>query len=868
MSGQGGSGSNGKRAASRDVNYAEKDPDDEMVRENELIRSMEQNNAPKVKKPRKNDQLLKHQDFLNDKLTSWNFVPNLPPSYRKTSRFANFIELEGSMVNKARQCLFSDEGELLKANDTIYMVSEPPGEPYYIGRIVEFVCRPEFTDLVGELEKFTPEIPSKYFHLKMNWYYRPRDIHTHTKSVGPRLVYASLHHDVCPITSYRGKCIVIHKNEVPAVLHNELELVTKDNVFYFDQLFDRHSLKYYDVYPTDTVLKFDSRSSFLYYLAKRFHYVYVEEGFPLEKVLNRYCLGDVGQNAHDNSWDYRCTACREWCASSQCLKCDECQCAVHLACMDPPLPRKPNKGIVWLCYICLRRQEGTPESLNEVKQEEELDRAFIQASKSSLNNLATRRVQTERPILRESTWFQYMGQYLISHMKDLLDDNLLLPFPFKTSRVGLKYQWIGCSDPDKWHPKRYSSTEASEVRGEASSSDLNWKLDGSKITSDQLDEYVSQCREYFPAKLDMTPESCNFLDMILKILLETDYNCDIALKLCESKLTRDSLKEPTLTLEELRQFEEGVAKYGSELNLVSECVPTQPMSMIVRFYYQWKKTPNGKTIWGNFKGRSKNKQKVDHLNGLDDKNQRKSLRERKPTKLALQSDVCKFQREYRFIDESCIDVESMPILKDYFRCQFCKIDFSPMWYKVTGGFDEEEDMQEATNSLAARRTGKSKTKTKSDEHSLDALCIRCARLWRRYGIKWEPPLEVFKRLTGANNYNLQTLLQSVLDEENMNILKTPPQQAGEKLVEWELVIDAELLARQRLSLTKQPGSFAKYRRHSAASRTRLYKMVKRPYDSEAYKVENLRKELEDCLKSIYKQIRPHMSDAGNGLIDH
>lgn len=855
-----------KRAASRDINYAEGDPDAELMRENQLIESLEHNNAPKIKKSRKNEELVKYQDYLNDKFTSWNFVPNLPPSFRKTSRFANFIELEGSMVNKSRQCLFSDEGELLKANDTIYMVSEPPGEPYYIGRIVEFVCKPEFKDLVQELEKYTTEIPSKYFQLKMNWYYRPRDIHAHTKSVGPRLVYASLHHDVCPITSYRGKCTVIHSNEVPAALHNKIELVTKDNVFYFDQLFDRHSLKYYDVYPTDTVLTFDSKSSFLYYLAKRFHHVYVEEGYPLEKVLKRYCLGDEGQGTEDNSWDYRCTTCREWCASSQCLKCDECQCAVHLACMEPPLPRKPNKGIVWLCYICLRRQEGTVESLNEVIQEEQLDKAFIEASKSSLGNLATQRVQTEVPILRESTWFQYMGQYLISHMKDLLDDNLLLPFPFKTSRVGLKYQWLGCSDPEKWHPRSYSSDDTNEERGKPSSAELNWRLDGLKITPDELDDYVRQCREHFPIKLSMSPESCNFLDMILKILMECDYDQNLALKLCETKLTRESLKEPTLSPDEVKQFEEGVAKHGSELNLVSECVPTQPLSMIVRFYYHWKKTPNGRAIWGNFKGRSKNRQKKSHNNGLEDANNRKSNRERKPTKLALQSDVCKFQRDYRFIDESCFDVENMPILKDYFHCQFCKIDFSPMWYKVTGGFDEEEDTAEVSNAISSARTGKSKTKAKNDHRSLDALCIRCARLWRRYGVKWEPPMEVFKRLTGANNSNLQALLGSILDEENMNILKTPPQQAGEKLVEWELVIDAELLARQRLILTRQPNTFVKYKRHSAASRTRLYKMVKRPYDREAYSIENLRNELKEYLKRYNAQLGLTINDGSDHQI--
>lgn len=127
-------------------------------------------------------------------------------------------------------------------------------------------------------------------------------------------------------------------------------------------------------------------------------------------------------------------------------------------------------------------------------------------------------------------------------------------------------------------------------------------------------------------------------------------------------------------------------------------------------------------------------------------------------------------------------------------------------------------------------------------------------------------MEVFKRLTGANNSNLQALLGSILDEENMNILKTPPQQAGEKLVEWELVIDAELLARQRLILTRQPNTFVKYKRHSAASRTRLYKMVKRPYDREAYSIENLRNELKEYLKRYNAQLGLTINDGSDHQI--
>lgn len=832
-----------KRAASRTVNYSESDADAELSLR---LEAMERRNGlmDKVKKVKREDSEYRYQAFLDDKMTSWNFVPNLPPSFRKTSRFSNFIELEGSMVDLQRQCLFSMEGDVLKVNDTIYMVSEPPGEPYYIGRVVEFLCRPEFRDLVEELKKYTVEIPAKYFELKMNWYYRPRDIHNHTKTVSSRLVYASLHHDVCPITSYRGKCTVIHKDEAPGTLHSSLELITKDNVFYYDQLYDRHTLKYYDVYPTDTLLnRVDSKSPFLYYLFKRFYHVYVEEGYPLQKVLKRYFLIDDHNLETDNSWDNRCTSCREWCNDSQFLKCDQCECAVHFSCMNPPLTRKPNKGIIWLCYICLNRQEGSSEALHEVEKEEKEIRSQILEEKTRLNQLATSRVQEELPIERESAWYQYIGQHMICSMEDLLDADLLLPYPFKTSRIGPKYQWSGCNDQQDWHEMPYQNQEVD--RGTSISAELNWKLDESKLSVEELEAYVNDCKETFAPRLEMIPESCNFLDMILKILMICDYDKSSAFNICQTDLSRSSLKEPTFTPEEILQFEQGVAKYGSELNHVSECVPTQPLSMIVRYYYQWKKTPSGRRIWGNFKGRSKNKSSK-MPKDVRESNHRKSLRERKLTKLAKESSACNFQRQSRFIDESCFDVESMPILKNYFRCLFCLIDFSPMWYKVTDGFDDDDP--EVQQNLAQRLAGKAiNGRPRNNIEKVDALCIRCARLWRRYGVRWEHPLEVLKRLNNNNNSSFLSSLAAILDETNMNILKTDPQQAGDKLVEWELVQDAELLARQRLALTLEPGSFSKYKRHSASNRSRLYKMVKRPYDSESYRTESMIKELENML---------------------
>src|SRR6202012_4205231 len=59
--------------------------------------------------------------------------------------------------------------------------------------------------------------------------------------------------------------------------------------------------------------------------------------------------------------------------------------------------------------------------------------------------------------------------------------------------------------------------------------------------------------------------------------------------------------------EEKKRFEEGVAKYGSELRLVRLHVKTLTHADIVRYWYIWKKTAKGKEIWGSFGGRRNTK---------------------------------------------------------------------------------------------------------------------------------------------------------------------------------------------------------------------------------------------------------------------
>lgn len=124
---------------------------------------------------------------------------------------------------------------LIGRTDQVYLVCEPPGEPYYLCRIMEFI--------------HVDNDPKKRIDsLRVNWFYRPRDVQRYNND--SRLVYATMHSDLCPLTSLRGKCQILHRSEI-----GDLDdyRKTKDS-FWFNQVFDRFIHRWYDVIPTSQVI--------------------------------------------------------------------------------------------------------------------------------------------------------------------------------------------------------------------------------------------------------------------------------------------------------------------------------------------------------------------------------------------------------------------------------------------------------------------------------------------------------------------------------------------------------------------------------------------------------------------------------------
>lgn len=141
--------------------------------------------------------------------------------------------------------------------DQIYLVCEPPGDPYYLARIMEFL----HVDNI---------LSQPVDALRVNWYLRPRDIPRKINDY--RMVYATMQTQTCPISSLRGKCRVMHKNDI-----SDLDAYKKDpDSFWYDKMFDRYIHRYYEVVPTSQVINVPANVKKV--LDERWKFVVVEVG--------------------------------------------------------------------------------------------------------------------------------------------------------------------------------------------------------------------------------------------------------------------------------------------------------------------------------------------------------------------------------------------------------------------------------------------------------------------------------------------------------------------------------------------------------------------------------------------------------------
>lgn len=665
----------------------------------------------------------------------------------------------------------------LSGTDHVYLVSEPPGDPYYLARIMEFLH-----------EDNNPNHPVD--SIRVNWFYRPRDVMRSTAD--SRLLYATMHSDTSPISSLRGKCTIKHKSEI-----SDLDLYRKErDSFYFTQVFDRFIRRWYECIPTSQIINVPDKVKKA--LDERWKFVAVE----------------IGRVKELTSAVKTCKRCTRYCASSDSVDCAICKNSYHMNCVQPPLPKKPSRGFAWACGPCSRVQErgeayNSPSGSGQVTEGE--DEGMLEDSEQAeASNDITRAPSptgsdppeddhpaTQAEIALAKMWpMRYLGIHC--RVEDALQYDDRAIYPRASSRMGPRHQ----ANVNDWHGRPVELVKPADIKKrfiKSSSHKKDAKLSKETLAAIEADRaekakrpkwvqdeppgYVARGEDYpeddprctaklmfkmptdekkvprdsdgnlipgadtelvenymrraksLGARIGVPFFGTNFLDKALELLTNHKYDAEKALKALSKMDRKHDLHEPVLTKPELAQFEEGVALYGSEHRNIRLHMKNQlPHRDVVRFYYLWKKTPKGKEIWGSYGGRKGKKRRAD-------------------------SDAAaKVAEEVADNgDDSAFDSNKAMRFKRGFCCKFCNTKKARQWRKAPG----------VTAGQTVPADGKKESKDGKDKGNrlLLALCVRCARLWRKYAIEWTELDEVTRRMALAGGKGMKKKMDEELIRE-------------------------------------------------------------------------------------------------------
>ncbi|KAI5954948.1 SNT2 [Candida jiufengensis] len=723
-----------------------------------------------------------------------NVVPyNWQPTPTPQDHFSNRLDLSGATINLKKmtlKCKYKNGKSLtLSKGQCIYMISEPPGEPYYIGRIRGFTNKRNHKyEEIGIDDKEDKMVPAEGYFFIVNWFYRPRDI---TKnSADSRLLYATMDSDVCPLSSFRGLVTVELKRDIEdSYIEKSRKQLSpgftpieayaqSPNCFYFDKLYDRYMIRSYDVLSTQNLLQYaekDSKSkNYLIALNKRFSYIFCEST-RTKSLINSF--------KNDNS---TCFTCGLWSDHNDSISCFECKKLFHMLCLDPPLLKKPSRGFSWTCASCTKKHEieyhqkkilmlsHDNKSSNQDSLADEL--AALSSLEADVKNMDQStdvetvlpkyevmakqflvndsKISLEDRRIKEEWCMRYLG--LNAKLEEGVDLDDKSPYPRASTRIGAKHQAIYIPEcnghpivyydaekvvkkkskakpkekveeiaklevpkefedfevkdyPEWLQPRPKGYIERGVDDGEGTTCTLLWKTSPKDIDDnfEHMDKFIATC-DVIAEGLGLSPNSPNFVDAVVLSYMKNTGDVDKAFDEVQ-KLTKKKLNEPVFNREEIKRFEAGVKEFGNELFHVQKRVKSQPLTQVVRFYYLWKKTKNGKQIWGNYEGRAPKKSH--------------NTKEENNHKPHINDDITNPE------DDSSYEEEKIKSKNTKFICKHCNSKYSTQWFKITNTHDAN-----------------------SESDSVVALCFRCAKLWRRYAVIWQDAEEVQKRSGKSNGW--------------------------------------------------------------------------------------------------------------------
>ena len=510
--------------------------------------------------------------------------------------------------------LESDDGTKYAVDDYIYLVCEPPGDPYYLARIMDF------RHAISEDPK-TPVV-----ELLVNWLYRPKDIQRYSSDV--RCLLATMQSDVSPLNSLRGKCRVQHRSEIK----NFDEYRKQRDSFWFNQLYDRYSRRPYEMIPSSAVINVPERVKKA--LDERWRFLVVEST-RMKELTSAVKL---------------CKRCSTYCAPNDSVDCGVCRETWHMGCVRPPMTKKPTRGFAWSCGPCSKARERKLEERHatiithqptdqdeEIAEDEEVEEAGMigpgpkdSSPDETLESSADVGASVQADLAQIQMWpWRYLGIHC--RVEDVLQYDDRAIYPRASSRLGPRHQanvvtWFGQpvqyvkpSDTKKRSTKSAASKKDSKLSKETLAALENERIERAqrpKYIQDEPVGYVNRGEDLHPSDPNCTatpifvkPEtekkssfaaanadnssidqtideymskarrlgegwgmvtvskkgdpqiSTNFLDRALKLLSQNNFNQGIALSELQAAHGPKELKNPELTKEELKKFEDGVKKH-------------------------------------------------------------------------------------------------------------------------------------------------------------------------------------------------------------------------------------------------------------------------------------------------------------------
>lgn len=654
------------------------------------------------------------QNYTQLNANNNNAAPIYDPLIVKNDLIPNnmLLNIELCLIDYEKQIIYeknSDLNAVLSLNDNIFLNNEKfVNDPYNVARVMKFVPKDAYSSIISSSN--IKVFPAYTCDVIVNWHFRECDISIIARDklyTAPRELIMSSIVATVKLAQYRGHVNLNFKSHLSSLK----EYISAPNNFYFDRFYDRFSGEFFQIHCVKDVITLyklsdGSESEYLKLLSMKSPYLYTELTFPFKEYMKFFISGE---NLSKN-WRQQCNCCFKWCNyKTNMVKCDNCKELYHVYCVSDDVDKKKFNNKNWWCENCKLSNE--PQVHHNRNDHNSLKQTHL--------NLNDKEEFAKTALLsfniKNYNSLNYRYQYLGFNNAECLATKY-------SSFVNLDY-WNSIKEIQVNLKKcQYSMDYLNDSeRGGDSTITTIWNpsmVNGNTEKEIELNSFTNQCLINIPNVNNFSIAEVNFIDEVLQTLHANNIHFEQTYNQLVVKCTKKHLKIPVFNKQELHLFEQGIKSFGGDPYKIHAnfLKGLQPLSSVVKFFYIWKKTKDGFITRGKWDKKIK-------------KNQIK--------------EIISNSKWVYLEEQSCYDLEEYNESKGYvFSCKYCNCFLSPVWYKVDD-------------------------KTPEKECVIDALCLRCAKIWKKYGVQWKPFDVLLKQIYGRNNW--KQVLEKVLTEKDFTL---------------------------------------------------------------------------------------------------